>query len=356
MFIFYLVMIQSYIYCSLWVSTPPTLAQWQEYCPAFPFEIKVTAANITGLADPDTWLFVRAVDIITGEVICEKPAFHGLSGLPCGGIQHTDDVFLQLIWKDTPWILCTARTDSPSPPDTACTSEIPDGAILEWRGPWQVEPMPTQEAVITPPTPAFPDPADLATANNYDSLDYWIRWYGLEDPIAWQNQWDEGMLGAGHQTNVPPEILKGVIGQESQYWPGWTGDAGEVGLIQLTWDGADTALRYSPALYARYCERGIWWGYCSRPYDTLATWMKGRIAAALVADLTLSGMPWERAAQVNDDLVTYARILAAYYSYAAALGYEGWDYALAVFNAGGTCINSGVICPEGLVYIQKVRK
>jgi hypothetical protein len=346
-----LVSIQTMIFCSMWISNPPTMADWKSSCPAVNWGWGALP-TITGLADVDTWLFIRAVEISSGEVICEVPAFNSLSGLPCPGMHPVDAYLMQIVFLDAATLVCTVYSDTPPRMD-AC-ADVPTDARLEWRGPYPVPIRSAPVSVITPPRPAFVSSDALATAYELEHLSYWMTWYGLDDPIAWQNQWDEAILGAGHVTNVPPEILKAVIGQETQFWPMWTGIDGEVGLIQLTWDGADTALRFSPELYSRYCPLAIWPGYCWRQYDLLAGWQQERIAAALVSDLTLTGSPIDRATQVSDDLVTYARVLAAYYSYSAALGWEGWTYALAAYNAGGTCILTGEICKGGKMYVSTI--
>ena len=357
--IYSIVWVHTILFCSMWGATPPTLVQWQASCPSFNFGWgTLPALNIPGLADVDTWLFMRAVEIDTGQTACEEPVFHHLGDVPCPGLQPLDDYLLQIVWRDAARTICAVKSPTPPDPMTACPPgslypDMPPDAVLELRGPFTPPPPPTAEIVITPPPPDFTQP--LATTDNLELLSYWLRWYNLGDPIAWQNRWDDSILGAGMVASVPPQILKAVIGQESQFWPMWTGIDGEVGLIQLTQDGADTALRHSPALYDRYCPLAIWPPYCSRKFDQLPGWQQDHIAAALLADLTLTGPPLDRAAQVSDDLVTYARILAAYYVYAAELGWPGWDYALAAYNAGGSCILTGQICPEGQIYLGKVK-
>lgn len=351
MSIYYLVSIQSIIFCSLWVSTPPTLDLWIQSCPAFNFEW-AAIPPISGLADIDTYIFITATDIESGSVICSVPAFHHFTGPPCPDLGRLDRYRLDLIWLNAARPVCMVYSNGP--PSMADCPNVPDGLTLEWRGPYDLV-LPEAETITTiPPRPDLTK--SIVTNDNLEHLAYWLRWYNLGDPIKWQNQFNDNILGASTLTNVPPDILKAVIGQESQFWPGWTGTDGEVGFIQLTWPGADLALRYSDFLFDKYCPLAIYPAYCVNGYELLPPGYKSILQSNLLADLTLTGPPMDRVKQVKEDMIIYGYILAAYYSYSAALGYEGWHYAMAAYNAGGSCIVTGEICQAGLTYIERIIK
>ena len=69
-----------------------------------------------------------------------------------------------------------------------------------------------------------------------------------------QNQYDEQIFTASAKQKVPPRIVKGLIAQESQFWP--TSDVPfEYGLGMLTESGADMILRWNSPFYMSVCQK-----------------------------------------------------------------------------------------------------
>ena len=137
-----------------------------------------------------------------------------------------------------------------------------------------------------------------------------LRWYYGDGSMAndWQNIYDQQIYAAAVITNVPPRLLKGLFEQESQFWPLWTGD--EVGLGQLTDDGADLALRISPDLYAPICPQAAF--RCDIGYDIQQLETKQLMRDILRRSLRVYGTPRQAAASAGAQVLTWARILAAY--------------------------------------------
>jgi len=71
--------------------------------------------------------------------------------------------------------------------------------------------------------------------------------------LTWQNRFDDLILQTAEDTGVPARLLKNLFARESQFWPSIIDDDDEVGLGQLTEDGADTALLWNPAFYKEFC-------------------------------------------------------------------------------------------------------
>ena len=71
--------------------------------------------------------------------------------------------------------------------------------------------------------------------------------------IEWQNQFDELILSTAQETAVPARLLKNLFARESQFWPGIYQGAADVGLGQLTEDGADTTLFWNDSFYEQFC-------------------------------------------------------------------------------------------------------
>jgi hypothetical protein len=214
-------------------------------------------------------------------------------------------------------------------------------------------------------------PSELATTKPYELLAGALLWHGLAEPrcggysglrtswpsaattcglesampnvIEWQNLYDPSIYEAGAAAGVPPRLIKAMIAQESQFWPGWINQAGETGLLQVTEQGADIALRYSPDLYNQFCHGSD----CSAGYDLLPDYRQAEL--------------WRALLKPDRSMLTNARIVAAYYCYANEIDPRPdpagrWDVTLAVWNAGAGCIRLGEICPQGQRYIDEVAK
>jgi hypothetical protein len=337
------------VLCSLWISTTPTSAMWQQSCPAVNWQWSSVPA-ISGMAPVDTWLQIQAVNIASGEVLCSVPAFPNLHKVPCPEITRLDEYRLDLVFLDAPHLVCTASSPDPN----QCT-DIPDGR-LEWRGPYQVD---LPDPVIPCTLPPVNNGGDLTTYTNYDFLAGRLSWWGVNiDPFDWQNRFDEQIRGAADAAGVPARLLKMMIAAESQYWPLWTGDAGEVGWLQVTWSGADTALRHSEQLFERYCPRAIFAPRCYYGYDLLSSGEKSDVQAVLLADLRVEGVPTDAADMAASDLWISAQVLRGFACYGRELapGRDAWETAAVLYNAGPACLLPDGFCPKGQEYLGKVMK
>jgi hypothetical protein len=76
-----------------------------------------------------------------------------------------------------------------------------------------------------------------------------------EKTISWQNQYDQAILAAAQTGDLPPKVLKAVIGVESQFWPAANWARGEIGLGQMTEFGADMVLTWRPEIYQGICRQ-----------------------------------------------------------------------------------------------------
>ena len=74
-----------------------------------------------------------------------------------------------------------------------------------------------------------------------------------------QNQYDGLIFDASKKQRVPPRIVKGLIAQESQFWPD-SDVAFEHGLGMITESGADMLLRWNNSYFLNLCMETF-------PYD-----------------------------------------------------------------------------------------
>jgi hypothetical protein len=339
-----LVQLQTLILCSVWMSATPTLTDWRRACPTFNWEWGTVAI----VADQ---LYMRATEISTGEIWCTAPFFENISENPCPGMEHMDRFLLEIVWPDAPTLVCTAAEPDPA----LCPDPLPEGR-LEWRGPY---PLPTPEPAEPCILPAVDNSASIATAERYDFLAGRLAWWGVRiDPLDWQNRFDEQIRGAAVAARIPADLLKAMIAVESQFWPLWTGSTDEVGWLQLTAGGADTALRHNEQLFAYYCPQAIHPVRCLRGYDLLAGWEKEQVTWTLLADLSVEGVPTDAADDAAADLWTGAQVLRGFACYARELApaLDTWQAAVVLYNAGAGCLRPEGFCLEGQEYLEKVMR
>jgi hypothetical protein len=342
--------------CSMWISKPPTQAQ-------------LTAAGCVWPENQEQYLVWRAVDVENGSVACERPASE-LPEITCK-LFPLNRYMLQVYWPNWQEWICSvtiSHDGKPTPDEIAlqCPQAPQRYELRKYSeaAPAQATTAPVcampqlQQADLTMPTDA------LSTGNEYELLDYELRWYygpGNYNLISWQNQFDRQILDAGRMIRVPPRLLKGMLAQESQFWPLWDqAERDEVGLGQLTDDGADLALRYSPDLYAGYCHAAATPDRCARGYDLLSDGERQMTRDLLRNSLAVHGQAPQAALESNGTIVTWARVLAAYYCAAGEtvrpLGLApSWDYALAAYHSGPECIRTGMICTSGTEYLERVK-
>jgi hypothetical protein len=81
----------------------------------------------------------------------------------------------------------------------------------------------------------------------------------------WQNRFDNLILDVAHDTGVPAQMLKNLFAQESQFWPALFVDS-DIGLGQLTENGADTTLLWNPSFYYQFCPLVLPSDRCNKSY------------------------------------------------------------------------------------------
>lgn len=100
--------------------------------------------------------------------------------------------------------------------------------------------------------------------------------------VEWQNRFDDEILSAASTTGVPALLLKNVFARESQIWPGIYTTYQEVGLGQLTDNGADTILLWNPDFFHQFCPLILANDYCSLGWGNLGEAEQAMLRGALV--------------------------------------------------------------------------
>jgi hypothetical protein len=158
--------------------------------------------------------------------------------------------------------------------------------------------------------------------------------------IQGQNQYDDLILEAALNTRIPPRIIKGVIAQESQFWPDWYFE-GEYGLGMLTDEGIEMMLTWNPAAFLEICIPQYGVDDCAWGYDSL-----GEYPQDYIRGLALS------AVGTDDEINRIAQTIVGAAAQAGqvvrnvtrrepyeVLSYQDmWKVALGVYNSGAGCM------------------
>lgn len=176
---------------------------------------------------------------------------------------------------------------------------------------------------------------------------------------AWQNQFDELILATAMETSVPAYLLKNLFARESQFWPGIFQGAADIGLGQLTENGADTALFWNRSFFNQFCPLVMDSETCGLGYANLKEEEREELRRALVGSVDASceecplGLDLS---QADFSIGVFAHTLIAnceqagqvVYNYTLtspsdAASYEDmWKFTLVNYNAGGGCLAEGV--------------
>ena len=98
----------------------------------------------------------------------------------------------------------------------------------------------------------------------------------------WQTQLDQEILKVAKSDDVPARLLKNMFLKESQLWPGIYDDSKEVGLGQLTENGADTALLWNPDFFASFCPMVFYSEVCDAGFASLGEERQEILRSALL--------------------------------------------------------------------------
>lgn len=180
-----------------------------------------------------------------------------------------------------------------------------------------------------------------------------------EAVTAWQNQFDEIILSVARDTGVPANLLKRMFSIESQFWPGASNKT-DIGLGQLTPEGADTTLLWNPPFFKQFCPLVMDSAECSKGYLGLTEEQQEYLRLALFDAVNANceecplGIDLDRA---NFSIGVFAHTLLANCEQAGQLVenvtagkpagesaiYEDlWKFTMVNYNAGPGCLGDAL--------------
>lgn len=177
--------------------------------------------------------------------------------------------------------------------------------------------------------------------------------------VEWQNQFDALIVTVAEDTRVPARLLKNLFARESQFWPGVYYSMGDVGLGQLTENGADTTLYWNPSFYEQFCPLVFPASTCGKGYKHLKEEHQIMLRRALVSSVnaTCADCPLGLdLTQANFSVGVFAHTMIAnceqtaqvIYNYTGqqvseVAEYEDlWKFTLVNYNAGGGCLADAI--------------
>ncbi len=165
-----------------------------------------------------------------------------------------------------------------------------------------------------------------------------------DEVIRIQNSFNQLIFDAAQSSRIPARLLKGVIGQESQFWNGWV-IPGEYGYGMMTDKGADLLLTWDLSKFLDLCvpafgERDCAWGY-SFLADYPQAYLRGKALQPLGTDAefeligqTLAAAAGQTGQMVRNvtgrepgDLLDYKEL---------------WRISVAVYHGGGGCVGTAM--------------
>ncbi len=175
----------------------------------------------------------------------------------------------------------------------------------------------------------------------------------------WQDRFDALILSAAQNTGVPARLLKNLFARESQFWPGIYRAVGDVGLGQLTENGADTTLFWNPSFYNQFCPLVLESEVCGGGYLHLEEAEQTYLRQALVSSVnaTCEDCPLGLdLSQADFSIGVFAHTLLANCEQAGqvvrnltglvpgeAASYEDlWKFTLVNYNAGTGCLADAI--------------
>lgn len=162
--------------------------------------------------------------------------------------------------------------------------------------------------------------------------------------LAWQNKYDQQIYNAGLRYNVPARVIKGVVAQESQFWPE-SSDPYELGLGYVTESGVSMLLLWNLDYYASICvpvygRAGCAGGYAGMREDRQTAMRRAvfdRLGTDAEVDL-IAAMLYASAAQTQQLVKNVTRAEPS-----DATTYEDmWKMTIANYYAGSGCLGNAL--------------
>ena len=165
-----------------------------------------------------------------------------------------------------------------------------------------------------------------------------------EKVLAWQNQYDQQIYEAAIKYNVPARVLKGIIAQETQFWP-YPVAPYELGLGRITENGVDMLLTWNIINYLEVCLSVFSEDRCSAGYPSLypaeQAMLRGMVLSAVGTDqeMDLLAATLLASARQSNQMIknTTGQPVSAVATYE-----EMWKLTVANYHGGSGCVGTAM--------------
>lgn len=168
----------------------------------------------------------------------------------------------------------------------------------------------------------------------------------LEKIIEWQNKYNQQILDSANEIDIPPRIVKGLVAQESQFWPEWK-NGNEAGYGMISDFGMDMLLTWNTDYFLKICKSYYPRSECMGGYSALPSDKK-----SILRGICLSSAGTDR------EFVVIANTLKAGCSQTRTLvenitdeppekvfTYKDlWRINLGIYNTGSGCMGEAIKC------------
>jgi hypothetical protein len=176
----------------------------------------------------------------------------------------------------------------------------------------------------------------------------------------WQNQFNDIILSNSQTNNIPALLMKRLIARESQFWPGvFPGEPNEVGLAQITENGADTLLLWNKAFYQDFCPSVFGPAGCIKGFSLLNEEKQAVLKGALLQSVNATCADCENGLDMDkadNAIYVLSELLNANCAQVGQLVWnitnksprevstytDLWRYTLADYNAGAGCLGDAL--------------
>jgi len=176
----------------------------------------------------------------------------------------------------------------------------------------------------------------------------------------WQNQYNDAIYSYANTNNIPANLMKRLILRESQFWPGvYPGNSNEVGLAQITENGADTLLLWNKAFYQDFCPNVFGQAGCSKGFSFLSDEKQALLKGALLQSVNATCTDCENGLDMDKADNAICVLSESLNANCAQVGQliwnitnrsprevstytDLWRYTLANYNAGAGCLGDAL--------------
>ncbi|MEJ2759456.1 MAG: hypothetical protein P8046_13330, partial [Anaerolineales bacterium] len=162
--------------------------------------------------------------------------------------------------------------------------------------------------------------------------------------VEWQNQFDLKIIQAAANYGIPPMVVKGIIAQESQFWPEADIEY-EYGLGYLSEKGVDVLLTWDASSFLSVCLPSFGSEDCAAGYDSLSddqqAYLQGIVLRAVGTDNEIdliTRLVKANSIQMGQLIENITGQAPGYVS-----TYEDmWDFTIANYHVGAGCMAEGI--------------